>query len=557
MSSTKTLHSGVESAIDRIKKSRRLDWQFLLPSLDAASVYYHGPENDDLIGALRHAFAAVHVNEQLVPAHKVDLVILRNPSLRDLSMAMNSLRPGGYLYLEVERRLRPSALLATNGFMNPVRSFRTLFRILQNYGFDSLAAYWHRSGFASSKEIIPLHENTGLRFLFANTAHGLRKKIALWLGRLSFQTGLLKHLIKSFSVVARKSDTSKTNSGNYITHYLELNKQRLKLSKYGKLTDLVTIFLTPQFEASGHVVALILDPADAKPVLVAKIHRLPGRSERLAHEQANLSALQNAWHEIVPQIPRLVNYEIWQNHEILLETAVPGKILKPAWVRRNSALAQQTAAAWLSGLHRATICQVRNERWFAEQVEEPLQSLANSLPELFSDSDLISNTMQKLNPLCDLSIPRVFEHGDFSAPNLLIEGNGMLGVVDWENAAPQGLPLIDYFIYLSFHSLCLSRNTGGKSDMKPFQAAFFGKNCWAGKQISRYAQAHGIPALAIKPLFLSTWPRYVAQWSQRLLEQDTNSASRSRIDLQIRGNRYFDLWRYTLANWDHLFESEA
>lgn len=40
------------------------------------------------------------------------------------------------------------------------------------------------------------------------------------------------------------------------------------------------------------------------------------------------------------------------------------------------------------------------------------------------------------------------EHGDFSASNLLVRGGRLRGVIDWENALPEGLPVLDAFNYL-------------------------------------------------------------------------------------------------------------
>ena len=42
-------------------------------------------------------------------------------------------------------------------------------------------------------------------------------------------------------------------------------------------------------------------------------------------------------------------------------------------------------------------------------------------------------------------LPRGFAHGDFSTTNLLVSGDRLTGVVDWERAGPGRLPLLDLF----------------------------------------------------------------------------------------------------------------
>jgi hypothetical protein len=42
-------------------------------------------------------------------------------------------------------------------------------------------------------------------------------------------------------------------------------------------------------------------------------------------------------------------------------------------------------------------------------------------------------------------LPRGFAHGDFWAGNLLVHGNQLTGVVDWEAGNPSSLPAMDFF----------------------------------------------------------------------------------------------------------------
>ena len=49
-------------------------------------------------------------------------------------------------------------------------------------------------------------------------------------------------------------------------------------------------------------------------------------------------------------------------------------------------------------------------------------------------------------------LPRGFSHGDFWTHNLLVEGNRLQGVIDWDSAMPGRLPLVDLLhLLLSAH----------------------------------------------------------------------------------------------------------
>ena len=58
-----------------------------------------------------------------------------------------------------------------------------------------------------------------------------------------------------------------------------------------------------------------------------------------------------------------------------------------------------------------------------------------------------------MQPLRAASVPRVFEHGDLSHPNLIWLPTGRVGVVDWELAEEEGFPLHDLSFFLAFRDV--------------------------------------------------------------------------------------------------------
>src|SRR2546422_9235759 len=79
---------------------------------------------------------------------------------------------------------------------------------------------------------------------------------------------------------------------NTILTFLECNRQRLELERYGASTRLSYVVVTQQFQTSSCVVFLILAEGKPDPVLVVKVPRLAGASASVEREVANLWAVQ-------------------------------------------------------------------------------------------------------------------------------------------------------------------------------------------------------------------------------------------------------------------------
>ena len=79
---------------------------------------------------------------------------------------------------------------------------------------------------------------------------------------------------------------------NVALAFLQANRQRLGLDAYGIPARLSSLVLTPRFQASRHVVFLLMPHGDPRPVLVAKLPRLVDTNASLSREAASLRAVQ-------------------------------------------------------------------------------------------------------------------------------------------------------------------------------------------------------------------------------------------------------------------------
>jgi len=238
---------------------------------------------------------------------------------------------------------------------------------------------------------------------------------------------------------------------NMVLTYLRHNWDRLQLQPFVDPSPLSCVVLTPRFQASGHVVAFVLANEKPAPILVVKVPRLRGNNQRLDREADNLHHVQNARNGGFDSIPRLIANEDFHGYRLLIETAVQGQTMKPAMVRRLPEKCLQAVYHWLVELNLTTVTSSKYEfDWFARLVDTPLDDFQRLLPRLSGENRLIERTRTIARTLQQSGIPLLFEHGDLSSPNILIEGEAKVGVVDWELANPKGLPVVDLFFFLTY-----------------------------------------------------------------------------------------------------------
>ncbi len=343
---------------------------------------------------------------------------------------------------------------------------------------------------------------------------------------------------------------------NMVLRFLEDNRDRLDLRRFAADGRLGGVMLTPRFHASSHVVFLVLAEGRPEPALVAKVPRLDGPSPTLEREADRLRRVHALRPGGWPGVPRLVAFEACDGWPILVETALVGRAYDRAAVRRDPALAAARGTAWLAELAEASLAVPREGaalRW----IEQPLAELRAALPLASGEMQLLDRSLALVEPLGRAALPAVFEHGDFSAPNVMRLADGRLGVVDWELAEPEGLPAADLFFWLTYVAFARSGARALGEQVAAFRAAFFGPAAWARPFVRDYAQRAGIGPDALTSLFVATWARYVAGLVGRLAAGEGLEAAPDAGTLAwLRGNRYFALWRTAVARADELVWEE-
>jgi aminoglycoside phosphotransferase (APT) family kinase protein len=344
---------------------------------------------------------------------------------------------------------------------------------------------------------------------------------------------------------------------NTVLTFLDQNRQRFDLARYGATGRLASLVITPRFQASSHVVFMIWGEGTT-PVLVAKTPRLKDATASLQREVTNLRLVQAMRPMGFASVPQVVAYETYYEYPILVETALVGQPMDPAFTSRHRHRCCQAMTDWLITLHQpGKEAGAQDGEWFDRLIERPIRYFGKRIPISAKEAQLLQRTRELVEPLRTLAMPLVFEHGDLSYPNLMLLPNGEPGVIDWELADPNGLPACDLFLFLTYAAFA-SQNAGESGQyVASFQRAFFDQRAWTKAYIRLYAERLQLPTTLLTPLFVITWLRYLVSQVVRLddgnaLDAEQITECKPATAQWLRQNRYYALWEYAVNHTHQL-----
>ena len=204
--------SGNSASLDAdafLQASRRLDWRFLLPNPHLGHVASLSTVPDNLLDSLR-LFSdsltelTLASNQQSVES-QYDVIVVRHLSKSKLKMAAERLKPGGYLYAEIDgipSPKRQDSFWKNRQFVTPTRCVTAVTRA----GFSEVQAHWHWPNFANCTKIIPLNDREALHYAFVGGGRSAKARLQSVAGRFLLGSGLLVHTVSRFSIVACLGD---------------------------------------------------------------------------------------------------------------------------------------------------------------------------------------------------------------------------------------------------------------------------------------------------------------------------------------------------------------
>jgi SAM-dependent methyltransferase len=206
---------------------------------------------------------------------------------------------------------------------------------------------------------------------------------------------------------------------------------------------------------TGMVTVLLFRGGDRSPSVVAKLPRYGPTGEPLRREAATLERVRSAIAVGAPAgavrdaIPRPLGLHDVDGTELLLQTGMPGVHLvaataggrlHPAGLARRLDLMLD----WCLALQAASARRVTVDDALLAGRLEPLA--AAGLAAMDADprvAALLDRSLEAAAGLRGTALPLVVCHGDYWAGNVMVAGGRVRGVIDWERAAVDDLPLWD------------------------------------------------------------------------------------------------------------------
>ena len=208
--STETTPAAVQCDPDaRLQASRRVDWRFLLPEAGLGDTVYAGCSDSLLIDALRQFSTRLTILEpgasRLAKSSPFALAVANNPSRSELCQAADLLSPGGFLYVEVDRRWSRQWRARHPHSSHRPRSVRSCLAMIQQCNLSQPQVHWHWPNFELCNEMIPLGQRHAVVCAMNRRGSGWRAWWKKRLGQALLETGLIAGLVPCFSVLAQRS----------------------------------------------------------------------------------------------------------------------------------------------------------------------------------------------------------------------------------------------------------------------------------------------------------------------------------------------------------------
>jgi hypothetical protein len=195
----------------------------------------------------------------------------------------------------------------------------------------------------------------------------------------------------------------------------------------------------------GDGASVILQPfgPGASPPIVAKLAL--GSQATPAAEESRLVRLGPDAARAGAEVPQPLEPGRRDGAPVLVETRLQGRILAPLLGRRPARLWRNLnrVCDWLDAWQRLTATTTPIGR---DQLEREVLAPARALARYLDRGEAYVTALEaRCQGAVDGPAPLVASHNDLTMWNILVDGPGQLGIVDWEVAEEATLPLKDFF----------------------------------------------------------------------------------------------------------------
>lgn len=224
-----------------------------------------------------------------------------------------------------------------------------------------------------------------------------------------------------------------------------------------------SVLLAASKDPNAKMTVLLLPPGARRPTLAVKVATTEA-AERVVDDEARVLAAvhRSAPHDVRATIPRAIGLVEANGRRALVMTAVVGTPMTTTYhhwghTRRPGPVAVDFAAAggWLARLQHAT-AGPRTPLEMDDGVRTLLMTRFASEPYFEELDERLAAIHDSLH---EARTPRTTVHGDFWHGNVLVVGEQVTGVVDWEGGALEGEPVRDVVRFALAYACYLDRHT--------------------------------------------------------------------------------------------------
>ncbi len=235
------------------------------------------------------------------------------------------------------------------------------------------------------------------------------------------------------------------------------------LRRFIEESGLQSVVIGVSKDPNAKLTVLLVAPVSGRPMLVLKAPTTDAAAVAVESEIAVLRGLRRLkpWHTL-PTLPRVVDVVELDGRPSMVTTALSGVPMTASYLRwRHTASRRCVAAdfaaasAWLAEFQGETAGELA-----------PLDldgGVARRLRERFAGDDKLNTDLGRLaeihGRLGSYEVRRSAVHGDFWPGNLLLTGERVSGVVDWEAGAQSGEPVRDLVRFALMYALYIDRRT--------------------------------------------------------------------------------------------------
>jgi hypothetical protein len=252
---------------------------------------------------------------------------------------------------------------------------------------------------------------------------------------------------------------------------------------------------------------------------VVKLTQDPRFNARLDNEFHALGLLRERGLEAAVAAPRALFRAEHARLSIVGETRLAGRPFRECSSAEPDCEHAAAAIAAISALGAAS---ARREPPDGRSPAAPLLDLLARYAEIYRPGGEQRGMLDEaVGALVDAGaeLPSVFLHGDPTTLNLLVDDDGTIGMVDWENAESAGPPLWDLFYFLQAYRGWAAARLGRRYTPAAFGRELCDPSAFGGlpaRAVESYRRALGLQPTLVGPLFCTCWMYLALRQSRQL-----------------------------------------